>query len=467
MHNKPPVNGRLFTMEDVLFSWNRFKAKSPNRIGIVNEVNADAPVLSVTNTDTRTIVVKLKEPLVYALDLFASNTASHSGSILMIPKETDTTFNIGTEMIGAGPYYMDEYAVSQGFKMKRHAEYYDQEWGYLDAIEFPIISESTAALAQFKAGRLLSGNVPSQDLLAVKREEPRILLFATDVSATGTAFTFGLLPEGKSPFLDERVRQAASMSWDRDLFIDATRNVSNFAKEGLTQEIRWNSALGATWDGWWLDPQGKDFGPNAKFYQHDLTEAKRLLSAAGYPNGVEVTSNHIVTNQLGDLPQNAEIMDGMMAEAGFRSTLNAFDYATEYIPKYRDGHGQYEGWAYHTNAGGTGIGPVGLMSNEYWYKGGSAFKGFSASGRNDQSGDPVLNGLIEKARIEQDENKRRALVYDIQRQIAGKMWGMILPGGASGFTTAWPALGNFRVYRGPQVWGQYRLWLDTTKAPFA
>jgi peptide/nickel transport system substrate-binding protein len=288
------------------------------------------------------------------------------------------------------------------------------------------------------------------------------------MTSIATAFTFGLLPEGRSPFLDDRVRRAVSMSWDRDLFIDTFRNVPKFEAAGLPVETRWNTAVTCNWDGWWLDPQGKDFGPNAVNYQYNIAEAKKLLAAAGYPDGIkDVKSNHITTNQLGDLPRNADVIDGMIAEIGISSRINQVDYATEYVPNIRDGHGQYEGWSYHTNAGGTGIGPVGILANEYWSKGGGAFKGFSTSGKNDQSGDPQVNSMIERARLERDTEKRRTLVYDIQRYLAGKMYGMTLPGGSTGFTLAWPALANFQVWNGPQVWRHYQLWIDETKAPFA
>jgi peptide/nickel transport system substrate-binding protein len=465
-HPKAPLNGRTLDVDDVLFAWQRFSTKSTARTGIVNSVNPDAPVLSLTAPDPRTVVIKLKEPLVYGLELFASNNASHSGSILIIPKETDSSFNIATDMIGAGPYYMNEYQTSIGFKMKRHADYYDKDWGLLDEIHFPIITEAAAVLAQFKAGNLLNFAVPAENILPVKREEPRIQIYATEMSAISTAFTFGLLPEGKSPFLDERVRRAVSMSWDRDLFIDAFRNVSNFQKEGLPVDTRWNSHVTCNWDGWWLDPQGKDFGPNGANFQHNIAEAKKLLAAAGFPDGIkDGKSNHITTNQLGDLPKYADVLDGMMGEIGIQSKINVVDYATEYVPNIRDGHGQYEGWAYHTNAGGTGIGPVGILANEYWAKGGGAFKGFSTSGKNDQSGDSQLNSMIEKARTERDTEKRRTLTYDIQRYLGGKVWGLVLPGGSTGFTMAWPALGNFRVYQGGRL--SYRLWVDQTKAPIA
>ena len=44
-HNKAPVNGRAFTTEDVVFSWNRFAAKSQGRGNLANSANPNAPVL--------------------------------------------------------------------------------------------------------------------------------------------------------------------------------------------------------------------------------------------------------------------------------------------------------------------------------------------------------------------------------------------------------------------------------------
>ena len=115
----------------------------------------------------------------------------------------------------------------------------------------------------------------------------------------------------------------------------------------------------------------------------------------------------------------------------------------------------------------TGISPVSALASTYWPKSGATFKGFSASGKNDKSGDPQVNALIERARVEQDVEKRRAVMFDLQRYLAKAMWGLIFPGGSTGFVMAWPALGNYRVYRGPAVFSNYGLWVDETKAPLA
>ena len=60
-HDKAPVNARAFDVEDVLYSWDRFVAKSGTRASVANVVDSRAPVMSVTAPDAGTIVIKLKE----------------------------------------------------------------------------------------------------------------------------------------------------------------------------------------------------------------------------------------------------------------------------------------------------------------------------------------------------------------------------------------------------------------------
>ena len=75
-----------------------------------------------------------------------------------------------------------------------------------------------------------------------------------------------------------------------------------------------------------------------------------------------------------------------------------------------------------------------------------------------------IDALIEKARLERDTEKRRALVYDIQRSLAKSVFALYPPGSATGFSVAWPCLANFRVYQGGRL--NDHLWVDDTKAPF-
>lgn len=465
-HNKPPVNGRTMDMDDVMFSWQRFSTKYSVRAGVISP----GPLQSVTATDNRTVVAKLSEPLVYGVGFFAGSNGS---GIYIVPKETDSTLDLRGDMLGTGPWYMSNYTPSANFTLKRNPDFWDKDWALVDQIDLPIVPEYSNALAQFKAGNIYymgshpgSSQVNQEDILSVKRERSDIVIYEADLRVLGFPFNFGWLPyNGQSPFMDERVRQAVSLSWDRDLYMDVFHNVSAFQKDGLPVKAVWNTALPVTNFGWWLDPQGSDFGPNAKYYKHDLAEAKKLMAAAGFPNGFETVANHIPGPELGPVPKQAEVFGGFLSEIGIKSKTNHVDYLKDYVPNFRDGKGQYAGWSIASTAGAPPSGghPIGPLAGTFWSKGGNAYRGFSVTGRNDQSGDPVVDSLIEKARIERDTNKAKALVNDAQKHLAKTVYMLQTPGSATAFTMAWPCIGNFRVWEGGRP--HERLWIDDTKAP--
>ena len=470
-HNKAPVNGRAADSSDVLFSWNRYTANAPLRGLVSNSANPQAPVLSMAATDARTVVIKLKEPLVFALELLGS-FGSFTGNVVIIPKETESGFDLRRDMIGTGPFMLADYQPSIGFTLKRNPDYWDQNANMVDQINYPIVSQNAAVLAQLKAGNIHYFEIQPEDLFTMKKDEPRLQIYARDLTTSTAVLTFGQLPDGKSPFVDERVRQAVSLSWDRKAWVDAFYNVPALESGGLPVDARWNSALPADFGEsvGWLDPQSKDFGPNAKYYQYNVEEGKKLMAAAGHAAGLDVKSNRITTNEVANLARHAEALEGMVANVGIRIKINQVNYATEYIPNVRDANGQFEGIGWHTVTGTTPwrLSPVSALAAEYWSKAGATFKGFSASGKNDKSGDPAIDSLIEKARLERDVAKRKGLVQDIQRQLGKSIYGLINPGTATIFHIAWPAVRNYQVYRfvGNSPWTHYSVWLDETKPPF-
>ena len=60
------------------------------------------------------------------------------------------------------------------------------------------------------------------------------------------------------------------------------------------------------------------------------------------------------------------------------------------------------------------------------------------------------------------------MIFELQRYLAKLMYSVPFPGFATGFTMAWPAIRNFRVYNGGSSGYRpnQRLWIDRTKAPF-
>src|SRR5690606_27455439 len=209
-HNKAPVDGRDVDIDDVIFSWNRYTELSPVSSLSFNGKNPDAPVVSVTPSGTDTISIKLSEPLSYAISYFAA-FGSHTGNIIMMPKEADGGFDPRSEMIGHAPFELAEAVPSVGYTMRRSPTYYDQDAALVDTIELPIVAEYAQRLSQLKAGnihRLIAEAALVQDLMVTKQDEPRLDIYQTDFAANGNILVFGQLPAGESPFLDQRGRHA-------------------------------------------------------------------------------------------------------------------------------------------------------------------------------------------------------------------------------------------------------------------
>jgi len=380
-HPLPPVNGRTLDVDDVLFSWARLKRVGTIRSEFANDINPGAPIVSLTAPDARTVVIKLAQPVVYLLSMLA-----HASALPMLPKEMDSQFDPKQQVISSGPFYLSEYKPSIGVTFKRHPFYHYKDFPFVDQLDMPLIPEYATGLAQFRSGSIYTYAVRPEDVLAVKRDVPEMLLYKSEMTTIGGQTIFGW--QGNSPFKDERVRQAYSMLMDRDLIIEVARNVSKFTSEGLPVETRWNSNLQCTFDGWWLDPQSKDFGPNAKYFVRNVPEAKRLMAAAGYASGVDIISSHITTNEYGtDFPKMVEVVEGMMAEGGFRFKKNIVNYASEFIPRYRDGKGNFEGLSYKRGPTPPADDAVAYLMFFNYSQGGVAFYGYDANGKGDNSGD--------------------------------------------------------------------------------
>jgi ABC-type transport system substrate-binding protein len=406
--------------------------------------------------------MKLKEPVSSLLSTLAATT---SGNFYIVPKEAESQIDLRRDQVGSGPYYRAEYVPSSRFVYKRNPGYYDKERPYVDEVEIPIVTEYSAGLAQFRSGGVYTYPVRPEEVVGLKRELPQLQMYEADFATPNIVAFFGWRPSSpeKTPFRDVRVRQAYSMAWDRDLFIDITYDVPNYKAQGLPIETRWNSAVIVTaYKGWRMDPRDKEFGPNGKFFQHDIAEAKKLLAAAGYANGLNVVSNHITTPNYGaDWVKQVEVLEGMASEAGFKFTLNPVNFNTNWVPEFREAKGNFEGLSYRGVPAEPDV--TSRLYAEYSKLGGR-FTGFDPDGKGTYAGDPACEDLLTKMRVEFDDAKRKELVKEMQRYLGKMQYYIRSPGGASGLSLAWPTLQNFQVYRGDGR-PNYYYWLDDAQAP--
>src|SRR5690606_25772339 len=216
-HNKPPVNGREMDVEDVLFSWERHAEKGTDRSFLSNAANPNAPVLSVTSPDPETVIWNLAEPVVFLLPAL---TPVQTGKPNIIPKETDSTFDIRSDMIGTGPFMLEEYVPTVGFTYARHPEYWESKWPSVDKVQVPNSSQYPQAVAQVRAGNTnrsassSTSTIQRDERLRLKKEVPAMLVYAAEPRAvTVRSLVFGWQhSEANKPCKDERDRQAISMT---------------------------------------------------------------------------------------------------------------------------------------------------------------------------------------------------------------------------------------------------------------
>jgi peptide/nickel transport system substrate-binding protein len=456
-----PVNGRLMDAQDVVYSWNRYARTGSNRSDFSNAANPLAPISSLTATDGRTIVIKLAYP---DATIAALLSAPQSGRFNIIPREADN-YDPRNTLIGTGPFYLAENTPSVRYVLKRNPGYYDASKPYIDTVEIPFVQEYATATAQFRVGAIYTYGVRQEDVLATKNDLPDLNMYqAFAVAVNNNGIKFGYKPTEKAMFRDERLRQAFSMSIDRDTFLDVVSNVSKFREQGIDIETRWHtSTLSDEYKGWWLDPRSKDFGPNAKYYAHDISEAKKLVSAAGFANGPEVVSNIAPAGYVTSYPNLVQVIEGMAKEAGFRFQTNVVDYNTAWSPQYRDARGSFEGIA-HMSLLTLNTDPVGRMSGIFSSNAGVTFAGFDVDGKGNQAGDPYVDEQFSKARQEIDTEKRRGIIVELQRYLAKRQYVLHPPGGASTFALWWPAVRNVLTYP-DETRHWHDLWIDETQKP--
>jgi ABC-type transport system substrate-binding protein len=312
----------------------------------------------------------------------------------------------------------------------------------MDGIDFPIITETAVRLAQFRAKRIWAEAPPSQDLIQIHKDLPEINVDQTSFGKAGWQLDFGMQPG--SPFRDYRVRLAAAMLIDRDAWIDTVSNVTTFKKEGYPQQVRYGSHLASGWEGYWVDPKSADMGEGAKSFTLNVAEAKKLLAAAGFTGPIETEIAWIPEAYYGtEFGKWSEMFKGFLEADGlFKLKQVNPPYATEYLPKYYWNKADFKGISVAATTDYPAD-PDGHIFSYYHSRGSRekvAYKGTDTI-------DPKSDKMIEDQRKELDPVKRVQIIKDWQRYAATQMPTIPFPGFQTGFTMAWPWVGNFGVNR--------------------
>jgi ABC-type transport system substrate-binding protein len=449
---RPPTSGRAMNAGDVKFSWEKFAAKQGLRGELANSVSADAPITGVTTPDPRTVVFKTAFPYASIAELLAWHNY-----LQIEPVEADGGFEPRNDMRGSGAWFMEEYRPSQVIRLRRNPMWYEKDRPYLDGIDVVIMPEYATGLAQLRAGNLWEyPNLSAEDTIPTKRAVPELLMLQKPGFSDRTMpdqVGFGYLPG--SPFFDERVRWAASMLQDRDLWMKTFYNTDRFESEGLDVPTRVNTMITPGQEGFWVDPADKAFGDGGKYYKHNPAEAKKLLQAAN-KLPLETTFTWTANGYGPVYAKQVEVMSGMLQESGdFKLKMDVVDYQSVFRAGFSNSPGNYQGLCLTSGRAAANI-DLYLFAN-FHSKGSKPKFNFK---------DDTVESLILKQRGEVDANKRKQIQLEALRYMETKMYFVPFDGEALDFELSWPFMGNSGVYnQWATPWQEaytYR-WFDETK----
>jgi peptide/nickel transport system substrate-binding protein len=135
------------------------------------------------------------------------------------------------------------------------------------------------------------------------------------------------------------------------------------------------------------------------FYKVDIAQARQLLSAAGYENGLDV---ELTVESVADLSKLAQIVSQHLAKAGINAKITLQELGV-YLAQTLFA-GNFEMTCFYNLPYDEPDRPL-----CQWFSKGQA--GFSFSGYNN----PVADEWVMKERAEFDPEKRRQIILDAQR----------------------------------------------------
>jgi peptide/nickel transport system substrate-binding protein len=394
-HRKPPVDGREVTAEDVKYSLERFRGKSPvrDRLEVVELIEV---------MDRYTVRLVLREPFAPLL-----NHLANPAHCVIMPREAEEKLkdlNNPDAMIGTGPFVMKSYQRGVRAVYERNPDFYLSGLPYLDAVHLEVVPEQNTRLSMLRAGKLEFahwwGWLTPEEGRALKRSNPELVITTQMVVDMPHMW----MRTDQPPFSDVRVRRAVSLAIDRSAWRESIHYGEGCLDAG---------PVPCAMTEWKLPPEKLPAAVRKYVDGYDPAEAKRLLAEAGFPRGFTTPLFH----WPGFAPPWRSYYDlaaDNLAQVGITAQLRPEEYGKF---STTTALGQFEKMA---------IGPFGAGETEvdaFLYE-----NFLTGSPRNrSRVADTQLDRMLVAQRRELNLARRREIVHDIQRYLADKAYYIWLP----------------------------------------
>jgi peptide/nickel transport system substrate-binding protein len=230
-------------------------------------------VVSYDIPDPYTIILNLAKPDVTLLlgiaqsniGLMASPTAQQ------LPTTPDTITQV--HCVGTGPFLYDSWQRDSYVQFKANPNYWQKGKPYLSGIRYNFVPDQTASLLAFRSGQAdLVWTIDPVDAVKLSSEGYFV------GNPPYFKYLHYLMPDGAnpdSPFAKLEVRQALEYALNKPELVAVGSGYFDIATE-------------------FAKPEDPYYDSTITPRNFDLAKCKQLLTAAGYPNGVDVI---VITNQ--------------------------------------------------------------------------------------------------------------------------------------------------------------------------
>jgi peptide/nickel transport system substrate-binding protein len=379
-------DGRPFTAKDVVCTWDLLLGKAQDKLRTNPRKVWYHNVETVTANGDSEAVFHMKRPQPELIALLAS------GYSPVYPCHISPR-DMRSHPVGTGPFKFTEFKPNERITVTRNADYWKKGRPYLDGIEYTIISNRSTALLAFEAGKFdltFPDEVTIPLLKEVKSQAPEAIC---EVRPTNVS-TNVLVNRDKPPFDNPDIRRALSLAMDRKSFID-------ILLEG--QGDIGGAMIPPPAGVWGMPPAvlqtvvgyGADVGKNR-------ADARTIMGKLGY--GPEKRLNiKVSTRNIATYRDPAVILIDQLKEIYIDGELDTIETANWFSKIAR------KDYQIGLNVTGSGVDDP----DQQFYE------NYACGSERNYTGycNPELQQLFDRQSLEADRQKRKALVWEIDKKL--------------------------------------------------
>jgi peptide/nickel transport system substrate-binding protein len=379
-------DGRPFTAKDVKCTWDLLTGKTSDKLRLNPRNGWYRNLEEVTTNGDFEVTFRLKRPQPALIALLAS------GFSPVYPCHVSAR-DMRQHPIGTGPFKFVEFKPNERIKLTRNPDYWKPDRPYLDGVEYTIIRNVSTAILAFVSGKFdisMGGlSVPLLRDVTTQAPQANCELNPTNVSRNL------IINRDKPPFDNPELRRAMALSLDRQAFLDIiTEGKGNVG--GVMQPPPEGI--------WGMPPEVlhtlPGYGPDAP---KNRKEAREIMQKLGYGADKRLAIK-ISTRDLPFYRDTAVILIDQLKEVFIDGELETVD-TTNWYPKLAR-----KDYIVGVNFTGNGIDDPDQNFYENYTCG--------AEGNYNGYCNPELDRLVDQQSMEADQEKRKKLVWEIERKLA-------------------------------------------------